>query len=86
MSKSKIDEMAEDTAPKNFSEFYLGMVLMALHEEMSQDDEDFDPFIYDTLMEKIPHALEYWRKKYKDEYEIAVGKTDSARKSVGNGE
>lgn len=84
MSKSIIDQLAADTAPKNFSEFYLGMVLMALHEEMSQDDDEFDPSIYDTLMDRIPHALEYWRIKYADEYEAAVSET--ARKSVGNGE
>jgi len=64
MSKSVIDQLAEDTAPKNFSEFELGLVLAALTYEMDQDEDNFDPLVYDNMMEKAPHVLKYWRKKY----------------------
>lgn len=75
MSKSVIDQLAEDTAPKNFSEFELGMVLAALFNEMNQDENDFDPVVYDNMMEKAPQALEYWRVKYADEINAAGEQT-----------
>jgi hypothetical protein len=83
MSKSVIDQLSEDTAPKNFSEFELGMVLAALYNEMNQDENDFDPVVYDNMMEKAPQALEYWRVKYADEISSA-GK--QAREGINRGE
>lgn len=83
MSKSVIDQLAEDTAPKNFSEFELGLVLAALTNEMNQDEKDFDPEVYDNMMNKAPQVLEYWRIKYGPEIE-ALGFQFS--KSVGSGE
>lgn len=83
MSKSVIDQLAEDTAPKNFSEFELGMVLAALYYEMSQDENDFDPEIYDNMMEKAPQVLEYWRVKYAEEIRAAG---QAARQSLSDGQ
>jgi len=82
MSKSTIDKLAQDTAPKNFSEFELGMVLAALVYEMNQDENDFDPEIYDNMMAKAPQVLEYWRVKYAEEI-IAAGQ---ACQSPGSGQ
>lgn len=69
MSKSVIDQLAEDTAPKNFSEFELGLTLLAVYNEMNQELGDFNPEAYDNMMDKIPEVLEYWRKKYGPELE-----------------
>lgn len=74
MTKNVLDQLAEDTAPKNFSEFELGMVLAALYYEMTQDEKNFDPVVYDNMMEMAPHVLEYWRVKYADEI-AAAGKS-----------
>lgn len=74
MAKSIIDQLAEDTAPKNFSEFELGMVLAALVNEINQECDDFDPQIFDSMVAKAPEVLEYWRKKYADEINL-FGKT-----------
>lgn len=81
MSKSIIDQLAEDIAPKNFSEFRLGMVLAALHNEMNQNDSDFDPIVFDNMMEMTPEVLEYWRVKYAEEIRAA----GEACKSSGDG-
>lgn len=83
MSKSIIDQLAEDTAPKNFSEFELGMTLAALIVEMDQDVNEFDPETFDALVEMAPKKLEYWRVKYADEI-IAAG--EQARESFNRGE
>lgn len=83
MSKSVIDQLAADTAPKNFSEFELGLVLAALTYEMNQDESNFDPEVYDNMMYKAPQVLKYWRVKYGPEIE-ALGFQFS--KSVSDGE
>lgn len=70
MSKSAIDQLAEDTAPKNFSEFELGLVLLALTNEMNQSEKDFDPEVFDNMMRKAPEVLEYWRNKYAEEISV----------------
>lgn len=82
MTKNVLDQLAKDTAPKNFSEFELGMVLSALHYEMTQDEKNFDPVVYDNMMEMAPHVLEYWRVKYGPEIAAAgeqAGKSLSDR-------
>lgn len=83
MSKSMIDKMAEDIAPKNFSEFELGLVLAALTYEMDQDENDFDHEVYDNMMKKAPQVLKYWRAKYADEIQV-VGATE--HESISDGE
>jgi hypothetical protein len=75
--------LAKDTAPKNFDEFYLGMVLLGLYEELMRDEDDFDPVAYDNMLDRAPEVLATWEKKYNEEYNIAVGK---ASESTGNGE
>ena len=69
MSKSVIDQLSADTAPKNFSEFELGLVLIALHNELSRKEKDRDPVVIDNMMNKVPSVVEYWRVKYGDEVE-----------------
>lgn len=83
MTEKVLDQMAKDTAPKNFSEFELGLVLAALINEMDQDENEFDPEIYDNMINKAPQVLEYWRRKYADEIAI-VGST--VGESIGDGE
>ncbi len=83
MSKSIIDQLAADTAPKNFSEFELGLVLAALTYEMDQNENDFDPVVYDNMVNKAPQVLEYWRIKYGPEIE-ALGLQFS--ESISDGE
>lgn len=76
-------KMAKDTAPKNFDEFYLGMILLGLYSELIRDEDDFDPLAYDNMLDETPEALAYWKEKYAEEYNIAVGETS---KSAGDGE
>lgn len=83
MTKNVLDQLAKDTAPKNFSEFRLGMVLAALYNEMNQNEADFDPDVYDNMMEMAPEVLEYWRVKYEPEISAAG---DQASKSLGDRE
>jgi hypothetical protein len=78
-----LDNLAEDTAPRNADEFYLGMYLAALLDAMDQDVNEFDPDVFDSLLENGAVALEYWRDKYGEEI-IAAGK--AARQGLGNGE
>ena len=59
------------------------MVLAALFYEMNQDENDFDPIVFDNMMEKAPQVLKYWRVKYADEITDAG---EQARKSVGGGQ
>lgn len=83
MSKSVIDQLAADTAPKNFSEFELGLVLIALYNELSQKEKDRDPVVISNMMNKVPDVVEYWREKYGEEIDD-LG--TQASQSAGNRE
>lgn len=70
-----LDQLGNDTAPRNFEEFELGMTLAAIIQMITDDDENFDPLLFDQFVEvKAPEALEYWRNKYADEIIAAGGK------------
>lgn len=79
-----LEQLGNDTAPRNFEEFELGMTLAAIIQMITDDDENFDPVLFDTFVEvKAPEKLKYWRNKYADEI-IAAG--EHARKSIDRGE
>lgn len=78
MSKSVIDQLAADTAPKNYSEFELGLVLIALHNELSQKEKDRDPVVIDNMMNKVPSVVKYWREKYGEEVDVLGSQTSQS--------
>lgn len=75
MTDDIIKKMEKDIAPKNLDEFYLGMFLAAIVNMMYEDDDEFDPKLFDELLENAETALDYWRNKYEDETYAVVGKT-----------
>lgn len=75
-------KLAKDTAPKNFEEFHLGMILLGLYTMLVMDEDDFDPEAYDNLLDMTPEALVYWKEKYAEEYKLTIGKTSE---SAGDG-
>jgi hypothetical protein len=80
---SVLKEMMNGAATNNLDEFELGMTLWALLQMLTDDDEHFDPALFDYFVEvKGPGALEYWKAKYGDEVDALT----TERESVDNGE
>ncbi len=73
MTDKIIEQMSKDIAPKNMDEFYMGLMLQGILSMMALEDEEFDPELFDDLLESGRESLEYWMVKYKYEYETIVG-------------
>ncbi len=81
---SVLKELMNGAATNNMDEFELGMTLAALIQLLNDDVHDFEPEVFDFLVDvKAPQVLEYWRAKYKDEI-IEAG--NAARESASDGE
>lgn len=75
---SVLKEMMNGAATNNLDEFELGMTLWALLQMLTDDDEDFDPELFDYFVEvQGPKALVYWKAKYGGEVD-ALAKRESA--------
>lgn len=73
--RDKLEMLANDTAPRNADEFFMGMYL-ALLLDVIDNFCDEDEQELQKIVDESAKALVYWREKYHEDILTAGGKNE----------